>query len=607
MREITAHVAGSPRPVWVAQNSEDTARMLQEIQAYQGPLAFDTETTDLAQYSAGFRVRLVQFGTKKEAWVFPVDAGIGLGEVREILRTRPVLVAHNVGFDLQALKVVGLIDDLGEVWGRCVDTMLLAHLVDPRGREDGGVGHALKPLCVEYFDLDASEDQKALLSYFREMKWSEAEGWAQIDLWNPLYLRYSGEDTILAAWLYEALRPLIVARGFTRLSSFEHEVGRIASEMAHRGVLVDREYLERLGPELERLGAVATKTAESFGVSNVNATAQVTEALLALGADLTETTPKSGKLKADKAILEGIVATEGPAAPLAEAIMVAKNMGKFRTNYVDSVLAGLDSEDRIHPTIRTLKARTARMSIANPPLQQLPSGDWKIRRAFISDPGQLMGASDYNQVEMRVLAALAPERAMLRAIRKGVDLHDFTATILFGEGFTKSQRKTAKNTGFGKVYGGGAATLARQAAIPVSEAKKVISAYDRAFPGIKTYGRKLMDRAEMGKREVVTPTGRHLPLDRDRLYAATNYVVQSTARDVLCQALIEIDSAGLGDHLLLPIHDEVLFQAPASEFEEVSRAIGEAMTFRNWMGAVDLTASGELYGASWGHGYGATS
>lgn len=100
----------------------------------------------------------------------------------------------------------------------------------------------------------------------------------------------------------------------------------------------------------------------------------------------------------------------------------------------------------------------------------------------------------------------------------------------------------------------------------------------------------------------MTPSGRHLPLDRDRLYAATNYVVQSTARDLLAQAVVDIFAAGLGDHLLLPVHDELIAQAPTADAEEVIREIGRAMESTFY--GVRIESDPDVYGASWGHGYG---
>jgi DNA polymerase-1 len=217
---------------------------------------------------------------------------------------------------------------------------------------------------------------------------------------------------------------------------------------------------------------------------------------------------------------------------------------------------------------------------------------------------------DYSQIEMKVIAALSADPNMLRAVNSGEDLHTFTAKLVSGDRWAtmteaeqKKARKLFKGVGFGKVYGGGAAGLARQTGIPVSEAKAATDAYDAAFPGIKSYGRRLQRQAQYGKFEVVTPYGRHLPLDRDRMYAATNYVVQSTARDALAAALVRLDDAGLTGNLLLPIHDEVLGQAPEEDAEEFAEEVRRIMehTFQG----VEITADAEVYGWNWGLGYGA--
>jgi DNA polymerase-1 len=113
----------------------------------------------------------------------------------------------------------------------------------------------------------------------------------------------------------------------------------------------------------------------------------------------------------------------------------------------------------------------------------------------------------------------------------------------------------------------------------------------------------LVRGSDNGRLPVVTATGRELPLDRNRVYAACNYVTQSTARDVLAQALVGMYETGLSDYLLLPVHDEVIFEAPADEIEDVARKVGEAMTM-DILGT-HIAAEGEVYGPSWGHGYSA--
>jgi DNA polymerase-1 len=327
-----------------------------------------------------------------------------------------------------------------------------------------------------------------------------------------------------------------------------------------------------------------------------------------MGETLTETTD-SGALKVDKSILLDLAdldqqwqprGTRKP-NPLADAVLRSKRAGKWRTSYAIPMRDNLDANGRIHPKINSLQARTARMSVAAPAFHQLPSGDWTIRRGVIADEGERVFSVDYSAVEMRVLAALADERTMRRAIAEGRDLHDFTAELIWGPDFTKAHRKMGKGVGFGKVYGGGATTLARQTGAPIAEVKTAIAAYDRVYPGIRRFSNKVQREARGNGFVVITPTGRRLPLDRDRVYAATNYAVQSTARDVLCQALLTMHDAGLTEYLLLPIHDECLGSAPAGIVEDVAREVGKAMAM-DFFG-VPLDTDPEVGGRSWGSLY----
>ncbi|MEV1157758.1 DNA polymerase [Micromonospora chokoriensis] len=570
-------------------------------------LAIDTETTGLDIYTPGHRLRLVQFGNAREAWVLRADL-FGVHIKRALARPRSY-VAHNWTYDALVLDHhLGV--KLEELGARSYDTRILAHLLDPRTTAEGGVGLGLKPLSAVYTDPEAPDTQDGLTAEFRRLGFTKATGWAGIPIDNELYVRYAGLDVILTHRLFHEIAPTVRDVGLDHLSKFEHHLQVLLAILQRRGMRLDVPYVERLRGDLldeaEKFKAVAAR----YGVTNVNSTAQVAAALEAMGETLTETTP-SGAAKVDKNVLLPLadlnlqwerVEARSP-NPLAEAVLRSKRAEKWAVTYAQAFLDLRDADDRLHPSIGALQARTARMSVSRPPLQQLPSSDWTIRRAFIADPGQLIVAADYKQVEMRVLAALSGDAAMLKAIADGLDIHDAVATGMFGPGFTKAQRKLAKNTGFGEVFGGGAITLARQAGVSVEVAKQAKALFAQGFPGIKRYGRRLINRAEYGRKEVITPSGRHLPLDRDRLYAATNYVVQSTARDLLAQAVVDVFDAGLGDHLLLPIHDELLAQAPAAEAGDVIREIGRVMesTFQG----VAIASDPEVVGPSWGHGYGA--
>jgi DNA polymerase-1 len=569
----------------------------------------DTETTGLDTFSPTYGLRTVQFGDAREAWVLQVENRPEAQEVaRWALLTLPRLVFHNAPFDLLVLDR-HLRVPLATLAPKVTDSKIIAHLFDPRPRHEGGYGLALKELAARDVDPSAPDTQGDLTAVFRSIGETKATGWRKIDINHPTYLQYAGLDAILVSRLLPVLRKRLADAGIPeRLVTFEHRVMYVCALMERRGMLVDQDYVrglvDRLGEEAELHAARAAQ----YGVTSVNAPKQVATALTAMGETLTETTD-SGALKVDKSILLDLAdldqhwqprGTRRP-NPLADAVLRSKRAGKWRSSYGIAMRDGLDAEGRIHPRISSLLARTARMSISGPPLQQLPSGDWTIRRALLPDAGMRIFSVDYSAVEMRVLAALADEGVMKRAIAEGRDLHGFTAELIYGPDYTSFHRKLCKGVGFGKVYGGGALTLSRQTGAPLPDVQKAIGAYDRTYRAIKRYSSKLQRTARADGYVVWTPVGRRLPLDRDRVYAATNYAVQSTARDVLCQALLDMHDKGLTEFLLLPIHDEALGCAPDDVAEEVAREVGATMAM-DFFG-VPLDTDPEVGGRSWGSLY----
>lgn len=569
----------------------------------------DTETTGLDTFSPTYRLRTSQFGDKRDAWVLQTElSDRTAGTARWAFDVLPRLVLHNATFDMLVLdRHLGV--PLATLAPKVTDSKIIAHLFDSRPRHEGGYGLKLKELCARDIDPNAPDTQEDLTAVFRSIGETKATGWAKIDINHPTYLQYAGLDAILVSrWLpvgEERLRKVGVRQA---LVDFEHRVMYVCAVMERRGMLVDQDYVRPLVERLTEEAALHAGKASKYGVNSVNAPAQVSAALLGMGETLTERTD-SGNLKVDKEILQVLadvdrdwerIGARKP-NPLADAVLRSKRAGKWAKSYGVAMRDGLDVDGRIHPNINSLQARTARMSISRPPLQQLPSGDWTIRRAMLADPGHRIFSVDYSAVEMRVLAALADEKTMKRAIAEGRDLHDFTAELIWGPNFTKGHRKIGKGVGFGKVYGGGATTLSRQTGAPLDEVKQAVAAYDRVYPGIKRYSRDVQRKARANGYVVITPTGRRLALDRDRVYAATNYAVQSTARDVLCQALLNMHNAGLTEYLLLPIHDECLGSAPVDVVDEVAREVGEAMRM-DFFG-VPLDTDPEVGGRSWGSLY----
>jgi len=597
-------------------------------------VAFDTETTGLDLFSSTFRVRTVQLGDCYTAYVLRMRSVRDRWAKRllELAMERGVIL-HNASFDLVACDVTGLMP-LTSSQDNFHDTKILAHLLDPRGKMDGGTGFKLKDLSAKYVDPTAPDTQNDLKEEFRKIGATLKDGWARIDINNPTYLLYAGLDVLLTARLHKRLRAMVNREGFGGLAKFEHNVQKVTTRMKRRGFRIDVDYTHVLQERLTRQHEQGVVACQEMGLENINAPKQVASALLARGWEPTEFT-KSGNAKVDKAVLETILSIdpEDVAAyrvnradeedawypdlsfrqhkqnvtetqVLASNIMLAKRASKWRKAYAEAMLDARDAWDHVHPDINALQARTARMSIGNPPLQQLPSrGDdaWLIRRQVIADYGYVIGSADYDQVEFRVLAALANISRMKYAIANGIDLHDYTAELLYGPNFTKHQRSIGKGVGFGKVFGGGAKTLARQTGAPIDQVRTAIASYDEAYFELPAFARALQREQRSRGGYILNYHGRYLPLDVGREYAAVNYSVQSIARDILAQALLDLAAAGFDDYLLLPVHDEVLFQAPEREAEEVARAVGETMsgTFID----VPISASGELYGKSWANGY----
>ena len=586
MRLYERNILGSTAWVKVVESDADAASFREWIDTNGcGPVAVDTETTGLDDRAAGWRLRLVQFGDMRTGWVIPAErkADVQYGLSRCVM---PIF--HNRPFDASALTRAGFSH---HAWDGGRDTHILAHLVDSRSARDGGVGHGLKALADHYIYPGLSDDQAEIKAWARANKVSVGRMFAEAP--QEVLEAYAGMDVVLTSWLFGILLGKVRHIGCSKLEAFELEVQRVCAEMVDTGFKVDLEYAEALDAHLRAEGDRAAERLAGFGVDNPNSPAQVAAALEAAGVVWSDRTA-AGKRSVDSEALAKMV------HPIAALMVEYRTASKLRKSYVEAVL-GSHANGRVHASIRALQARTGRMSVSNPPLQQLPSDDALIRRMFIPDDGYVLCAVDYSQIELRVLAALANEPKMIEAIQCGVDLH-INAAAKMGV-----DRRIAKMTNFLTVYGGGASKLEVAANIGAGEAKAAINGFNRAFPRIKRYGEGLQRAAySSGDFSVSTMSNRRLVLDRDRMYAATNYVVQSSARDVLAEAMLRIDESYLGGTLLLPVHDELLFQVPeGEEIKAVDDMVGlmETDIESTMYGIVPLAADGSVYGASWGHGY----
>lgn len=596
MIEHRRTVAGSPVTIYVVEAVEDLAGFHNFIRR-SSVLGLDSETTGLDIYSDNFECRLAQFGNAEESWVVPVErGGLYRAAVKDALYKVDRFILQNASFDLQVFEqTLGV--PMEYLWKKVTDTKIMAHLIDPRSREEGGSGHSLEDLTRRYIDADIADNVKTLMTDLaRSHKTTKANIWKVVDFNDPLYQLYSGMDPVLAYRLWKKMAPM---NGSTALLNYEHELAEVCSYMERTGFLLDVDYTMRLSDSLIEAEEKWTAVAAANGCENVNSPAQVAEALLSQRIRITERTP-SGNPRVDKRLL---VRLAGEGNLLAEAVIEAKKARKWRVTWLDNFLKNRDGNSRCHASINPLRARTARMSITGIPAQTLPAGDHTIRRCFLSDEGQRIASVDYQAQELRVLAALSGDRTMIQAFKNNADLHLVTAKAAFGDHITKDsvERKYAKVVNFGRVYGGGAKTVAEQTNIDLDTAKRVVAGFDTAYPEVANLSQKLQKEARQNG-YVRTPNGRLLPVDHSRAYSALNYVIQSTSRDVTGRALIRLHKAGITPYLRLPIHDEVLASVPAGKADGAARKIAEIMAEQ--MGPVHISTDAEVGNRSWGSLYG---
>ncbi|QJD52179.1 DNA polymerase I [Mycobacterium phage JF4] len=610
MIEHRHEVAGDEVVIRVVETEDDLEGFRDFIRAHLGFLGLDSETTGLDIYSDDFRCRTVQFGTPNEGWVVPVELGRPFeGAVIEALESVNGFVLHNAAFDLQVFeKTLGV--PMETMWPKVKDTRILSHLVDPRGKDEGGIGHSLEETVRHYVDSEVADKVKTLMADLAAARKgvTKATIWKKVELFDPVYNLYAGMDPILAARLIQKLAPLVKVRD--ELIDNEHRLAEICSYMERQGFLLDVEYTEELSLDLKVKESHYNEVALNFGCEKINSTDQVADVLESMGVRIIGRTP-SGKRQVNDDLLSKLVAEGSPeVSQFAEAVIEGKKAGKWRKTWVDTFLKTRDSQNRCHASINPLRARTARMSITGIPAQTLPSGDWIIRRCFLADEGHKMASVDYQAQELRVLAALSRDKAMVEAFANDEDLHLKTARAAWPDReITKDspERKYAKTVNFGRVYGGGAKTVAEQTGLDMAQAQQVVSGFDRAYPEVQKLSQRLQ-REAIRNGYITTPFidglgGRRLPVDPQRAYSALNYLIQSSSRDVTARALLRLHDAGFTPYLRLPIHDEILASVPAEHAEWGAKRIGELMAEQ--MGPVPIGTDPEVGGRSWGSLYGA--
>jgi DNA polymerase-1 len=486
--------------------------------------------------------------------------------------------AHDAKALMRALTARGVAFEHLEL-----DTAIAAYLVDPAGDQ-----YLLEDLAARYAGLDLAAPNAAPPG--------------QLDLSG------AGEDhgsdaarrAAAVARLIDPLGAALSARGMTALyDEVERPLVRVLAKMEDAGVRVDVPGLKALASELAfEARRLETEIQEIAGVTfMVNSTPQLREVLFNKLGLTPQKKTKTG-YSTDAQSLEKLRGEH----PIIEPLLRYREVEKLRSTYGESLLAEVAADGRIHATFNQTVARTGRLSSDQPNLHNIPirsEEGMRFRKCFLPAEGCRFLVADYNQIELRIIAHLADDPALIEAFRTGTDIHNVTASRIYGvepSEVTIAMRSKAKMVSYGLAYGMEAYGLAQRLAIPVSEADTILKAYWDGFPSVRSYmDRVVAEARDRGYTETLFGRRRLIPELQSGRYQvraagerqAMNAGIQGLAADVFKVALVRLDArlapAGLASRLVLQVHDEVIVEVPPEEEEAAAAAVLDAMT-----GAVDL-------------------
>lgn len=546
-------------------------------------------------------IRLVQVGDAEQGWAIPWDSWKGVFYQGLKSYDGPI-VCHNIAFEA---KWFAIKSEWDLPWYQAHDTMIMAQVIDPLGTG------ALKRLAAQYVDSRSVALQDTLDKQFVENGWT----WGTVPVNFEPYWAYGALDTVLTMKLweqfYEKCGP---GKPYSIAYELEMAARRIATRMEINGARVDLDYSQRKLDELTQYtDGVKSWAKDAYGTS-ITSNVQLVRTFENLGAVITEVTP-SGQKSMTKDQLKMLLRDgNDEVKTLADAVLKQRKADKLASSYFSNFISD-NINGFVHPSIRTMGARTGRMSITDPALQTLPSGDATVRRAFIpKDEDHVIISSDLDQVEFRLTANFSGDQPLINLFNEADATGGDVFTSIMQEVYqdptlTKAdpRRKLIKGVVYGKLYGAGVDKMALTAGVTTEVMKGVVDGFDRSYPGVKELQRNIEDagmrrlRAE-GQGYVLTKTGRRLPCDDDRVYSLTNYLIQATAAEVFKQNLVKLDQADLTEFLIVPVHDEIVLQAPREDANEIAQIVKECMTTRDgW--SVPLTAGVDGPFETWGQKY----
>jgi DNA polymerase-1 len=545
-----------------------------------GPSCIRAALIGLVVATAPRQARYVPLGHEGFAGGSSLDRRAALDVLRPVLEDPSIAkIGHDLKADVIVLGRYGV-----ELAGLEFDTMLASYLIDAtRSSQD------LEPTVLEQLGYKALTQEEVC------GKGVKALPFAQVPVEG--LLDFAGERADLAFQLAGHLEPMLAAQELESVyRDLELPLVPILADLERAGIRIDGRVLSaqatRVEKELQdRSTAIFRMAGEEF---NINSPKQLAEILF-------------DKLKLPVIKRTGSTRTPSTAVEVLEELALAHDLprlilewralAKLKGTYIDALPQLINPETgRVHTSFNQAVAATGRLSSSDPNLQNIPIRTEigrEIRRAFVAEPGFRLISADYSQIELRVLAHLSGDETLIAAFDRGEDIHDRTALKVFGpdSGLDPHElRRRAKIVNYALLYGKTAFTLAKDIGVTQQAAQEFIDAYFAGFPSVRGFiDQTLADARRTGvvktmfgrRRPVPEITSKNGQIRSAAERVAVNLPIQGTAADILKRAMIDVHAALKARHpqarMILTVHDELLFESPADQTDEVAALVRDTM------------------------------
>ena len=567
----------------LVETDEDIKALVKQL-SKQKQFVFDTETTNVDVYSADLVG--VSFAIKAhEAWYLPMSAEREecqkkLELLRPLFEDESILIiGQNLKYDISMLAQYGI-----SVKGKMFDTMLAHYLLEPEQRHNMDY---LAEVYLNYITIPIED----LIGKGRQQK-------TMREVPVETVKEYAAEDADITLQLYEKLLPLLKENGVEKLFyEIEMPLVPVLSRMEANGVRIDTQNLQQISDEFG--GEIQKIEEEIYALAgtpfNIASPKQLGEVLFEkLKIDEKAKKTKTGQYATGEEVLQKLLHKH----PIIQKILDYRSFTKLKSTYLDALPALVNPKDGlIHTSYNQAVTATGRLSSNNPNLQNIPvrtAQGREIRRAFVprSEAYTLL-AADYSQIELRIIAHLSQDPAMVADFNLGHDIHAATAAKVFHvpmNEVTKEQRSRAKAVNFGIIYGMSAFGLAERMELSRSEAADIIKKYFEEYAGIKEYmNRSIALARERGYAETILGRRRYL---RDingansvvRGFAERNAInapIQGSSADMIKIAMIgiheEMQRLKMQSKMMLQVHDELVFDAHLDELDTLKAIVNDKM------------------------------